>query len=277
VSTGEGKSIILAMLALYFVLKKGKKVHILVNNAVLGERDKKFYAPLYDKFRKGEKGGEYRSLKVVAIGAAFEEGDELHWKYPKTGVTGRVTVSRAHDDGTYDITTTAAPELKVPQKDLSWPPSDVDVTYTPLYELKKNYMDHLMKGKSGRNTDKVMGDTVLLVDEVDDIIVGPDGMSVWGVAAQKESKELQDAYAGSGTGKRWNDEKEKHRKAALKARAKDTVVEIVGEGWYPADKRGKPDKTRKHTDECMWLNYRDSEKHNLPPIATPDKNGALPL
>jgi hypothetical protein len=272
VSTGEGKSIILAMLALYFVLERGKKVHILVNNAVLGERDKDFYAPLYDKFRKADG----RALKVVVTGAAFKQGDELNWRSSMTGVAGRVTVSRAWDDGTYDIVDgrSPVPELKVPQKDLSWPPSDVDVTYTPLYELKRNYMDHLMKGGSGRDTDKVMGDTVLLVDEVDDIIVGPDGMSVWGVPAQKETEEILKAYAGSGTA-RWNAEKEKHHTAALEAG--DTVVEIVGEGWYPADKRGKPDKTRRHTEACMWLNYRDREKHSLPPIATPDKNGALPL
>jgi hypothetical protein len=268
VSTGEGKSIILAMLALYFVLKRGKKVHILVNNAVLGERDNKFYAPLYDEFRK-EDG---RALKVVATGAAFKKDDKLHWKYPKTGVTGRVTVSRAHDDGTYDIITAAAPELKVPQKDLSWPPSDVDVTYTPLHELKLNYMDLLMKGRSGRNTEKVLGDTVLLVDEVDDIIVGPDGMSVWGMTAPKETEELRKAYAGGGTA-RWKAEAQKHKNAATEATAAKSVIKVPGEGWYPDNGRGKPDKKRKQTEACMWLNYQET---GLPNDATPDKNGKLP-
>jgi hypothetical protein len=257
------------MLASYFVIRKGKKVHILVNNAVLGERDKDFYAPLYDKFRKADGS----ALKVVATGAAFKEGDELNWKSSMTGVTGRVTVSRAWDDYAYDIATAAAPELKVPQKDLSWPAGDVDVTYTPIHPLKVNYMNLLMKGGKRRTTEKVLGDTVLLVDEVDDIIVGQDGMSVWGVPAQKDSSALRDAYAGGGTA-RWKLEAQKHEKAATEAIAAKSVIKVPGEGWYPADKRGKPDKMRRHTEACMWLNYQET---GLPNDATADKNGKLPL
>jgi hypothetical protein len=179
------------MLASYFVIRKGKKVHILVNNAVLGERDKDFYAPLYDKFRKADG----RALKVVVTGAAFKQGDELNWRARDPGgkITYlRATVAQNNGDYTYDMSMRAedGSGLKVPQSSLSWPADDVDVTYTPLHSLKVNYMNLLMKGG------EMLGDTLLLVDEVDDIIVGPDGMSVWGVPAQKETEEILKAYAG---------------------------------------------------------------------------------
>jgi predicted enzyme related to lactoylglutathione lyase len=49
VGTGEGKSIIIAMLAVYLAHFKGQKVHILVNNAGLRERDYSSMKLFYEK------------------------------------------------------------------------------------------------------------------------------------------------------------------------------------------------------------------------------------
>ena len=48
--TGEGKSIVIAMLAIFVCKQMGKKVHVLENNEGLLERDYETYAPYYDRF-----------------------------------------------------------------------------------------------------------------------------------------------------------------------------------------------------------------------------------
>ena len=48
--TGEGKSIVIAMMAIYTVKHLGKKVHVLENNEGLLERDFATYAPFYASF-----------------------------------------------------------------------------------------------------------------------------------------------------------------------------------------------------------------------------------
>ena len=45
--TGEGKSIVIAMMAIYTVKHLGKRVHVLENNEGLLERDFATYAPFY--------------------------------------------------------------------------------------------------------------------------------------------------------------------------------------------------------------------------------------
>jgi hypothetical protein len=54
VSTGEGKSLILAMLAVYFVKAHNKRVHILENNDGLLQRDFDKLAPFYQLFKKAD-------------------------------------------------------------------------------------------------------------------------------------------------------------------------------------------------------------------------------
>ena len=48
--TGEGKSIVIAMMAIYTVKQLGKRVHVLENNEGLLERDFASYAPFYASF-----------------------------------------------------------------------------------------------------------------------------------------------------------------------------------------------------------------------------------
>ena len=49
-STGEGKSIVIAMLAIFMVKLHGMRVHVLENNEGLLERDYAVNKPFYDKF-----------------------------------------------------------------------------------------------------------------------------------------------------------------------------------------------------------------------------------
>jgi hypothetical protein len=50
VGTGEGKSLIIAMVAIYFVKVLGKKVHILENNSALLDKNFEVMKPLYEEF-----------------------------------------------------------------------------------------------------------------------------------------------------------------------------------------------------------------------------------
>ena len=52
VGTGEGKSVVIATLALYFVVVHGKKVHILENNRGLLERDFESFKEFYGNFER---------------------------------------------------------------------------------------------------------------------------------------------------------------------------------------------------------------------------------
>ena len=49
-ATGEGKSIVIAMMAIYTVKHLGKRVHVLENNEGLLLRDFKTYEPFYAQF-----------------------------------------------------------------------------------------------------------------------------------------------------------------------------------------------------------------------------------
>ena len=49
-STGEGKSIVIAMLAIFMVKLHGMRVHVLENNEGLLERDYAVNKPFYQKF-----------------------------------------------------------------------------------------------------------------------------------------------------------------------------------------------------------------------------------
>jgi preprotein translocase subunit SecA len=50
VGTGEGKSLIIAMMAIYFVKVLGKRVHILENNQGLLDKDVETMKPLFAEF-----------------------------------------------------------------------------------------------------------------------------------------------------------------------------------------------------------------------------------
>ena len=66
VGTGEGKSIIIAMLAVYFVKFHGKKVHILENNEALMARDFHSNRVFFEMFEVVEADGSTRQLKSAS-------------------------------------------------------------------------------------------------------------------------------------------------------------------------------------------------------------------
>ena len=71
-STGEGKSIVIAMLAIFMVRLHGLRVHVLENNAGLLQRDYAQNKPLYDKF--GIKSGCDLSDKDSKIVYCLKDG-----------------------------------------------------------------------------------------------------------------------------------------------------------------------------------------------------------
>ena len=104
-ATGEGKSIVIAMLAIFMVKLHGCRVHVLENNAGLLQRDYKQNQPFYDKFDI------------------------------KSGV------------------------------DLNDP--DAKIVYCLKDGINRRFLRKLVEGK----LDEELGSTVLIVDEVDDLIV----------------------------------------------------------------------------------------------------------
>jgi len=104
-ATGEGKSIVIAMLAIFMVKLHGCRVHVLENNAGLLQRDYKQNQPFYDKFGI------------------------------KSGV------------------------------DLNDP--DAKIIYCLKDGINRRFLRKLVEGK----LDEELGSTVLIVDEVDDLIV----------------------------------------------------------------------------------------------------------
>eukprot|EP01047_Picozoa_sp_COSAG01_P066130 COSAG01_NODE_9069_length_2564_cov_4.288021_1_plen_811_part_10 len=78
VSTGEGKSIIIAMLAVYFVKYHGKKVHILANNETLMVRDFESNREFFDLFEvpTGDDGST-RPLKSASCKAKIDGDSDI--------------------------------------------------------------------------------------------------------------------------------------------------------------------------------------------------------
>eukprot|EP01038_Epipyxis_sp_PR26KG_P004797 gene4797-6724_t len=131
VGTGEGKSLIIAMMAIYFVKVLKKRVHILENNAGLLEKDVENMKPLFAEF----------NIKTRSPGtASAAEPDFSH-----------TTVQKLKD------------------KNCRVEFASFGVTYCLRRNLERFYQDSVMAGDY-----YPMQNTVLIVDEVDDIIVDSD-------------------------------------------------------------------------------------------------------
>jgi len=76
-ATGEGKSIVIAMLAIFIVKLYGMKVHVLENNEGLLERDYAVNAPFYQKF--GIKSGKDLTEPDVQICYCLKAGINKHF------------------------------------------------------------------------------------------------------------------------------------------------------------------------------------------------------
>lgn len=74
VGTGEGKSLIIAMMAIYFVKILRKRVHILENNLGLLEKDFDQLQPLFKEFNILPRNGKRSSFEAPDL-------TKLHWKH----------------------------------------------------------------------------------------------------------------------------------------------------------------------------------------------------
>merc|ERR1719502_378730 len=76
-ATGEGKSIVIAMLAIFMVKLFGLKVHVLENNEGLLERDYATNVPFYEKF--GIKSGKDLTEEGVQICYTLKSAINKHF------------------------------------------------------------------------------------------------------------------------------------------------------------------------------------------------------
>jgi len=67
VGTGEGKSMIVAALAIYIVVALGKKAHVVVDDETLLERDFWTFKPLFDTFQAQTKTGKRKLTTILCV------------------------------------------------------------------------------------------------------------------------------------------------------------------------------------------------------------------
>ena len=127
-STGEGKSIVIAMLAIFMVKLYGMRVHVLENNAGLLQRDLAQNKPFFDKFD-------------IKCSASLEDEDSL-------------------------------------------------ITYCLKDAINRRFLRKLVEGK----LDEELGKTVLIVDEVDDLIVNERPNNLYVKKDMERSPALQKCY-----------------------------------------------------------------------------------
>ena len=128
VGTGEGKSLIIAMMAIYFVKVLNKRVHILENNPGLLSKDVEMMKPLFAAFGiKPQHEGPGAELKPTLTWTSMESQNrrDCRSEFCKAGVT-----------------------------------------YCLRRNLERYYQDSIMAGDHAP-----LANTVLIVDEVDDLIV----------------------------------------------------------------------------------------------------------
>ena len=128
-ATGEGKSIVIAMLAIFMVKLYGMRVHVLENNAGLLQRDYAQNKPFYEKFG-------------IKCGVSLDD-----------------------EDG--------------------------QITYCLKDAINRRFLRKLVEGK----LDEELGKTVLIVDEVDDLIVNERPNAQYVKKDAERSPALQACYA----------------------------------------------------------------------------------
>ena len=128
-ATGEGKSIVIAMLAIFMVRLFGMRVHVLENNAGLLQRDYEQNKPFYDKF----------------------------------GIKSSVSLDE----------------------------DDAKIVYCLKDGINRRFLRKLVEGK----LDEELGSTVLVVDEVDDLIVNERPNSHYVKRDAQRTPELAKCYA----------------------------------------------------------------------------------
>lgn len=153
VGTGEGKSLIIAFMAIYCVKVLRKRVHILENNLGLLEKDFNEMAPLFKEFDI----------------------------YPRGGNS---------NENEPELTRTTPEALKT--KDCRNEFCSFGVTYCLRRNMERYYQDCIMKAAEDLEEVFPFKNTVLIVDEVDDLIVDSDP-NQYSVAPDNEESEFVEA------------------------------------------------------------------------------------
>lgn len=158
VGTGEGKSLIIAMTAIYFVKVLNKRVHILENNPGLLAKDVEKMTPLYKEF-----GIERRGIDEASI--------------DKRDLTSTTMESLSRPDVRHEFT-------------------KFGVTYTMRSNIERYYQNCIMNGEY-----EPLKDTVLIVDEVDDLIVDANPNTPYATRDNRDEKEFRNAFDALKSGK----------------------------------------------------------------------------
>ena len=214
-STGEGKSIVIAMLAIFMVRLYGVKVHVLENNAGLLQRDFKQNQPFYDKFG-------------IKSGISLDEPDS-------------------------------------------------QIVYCLKDAINRRFLRKMVEGK----LDEELANTVLIVDEVDDLIVNerPNAHYVkrdaertpalikcfqsLAKAKERESAQMPDGvpddiwhYANEVVKFTATREVNKHYRIIESAEGKKSVLQLDPSGNVPKVKLASP-----------WLNWLDYKLCGVEPFS----------
>jgi len=209
-ATGEGKSIVIAMLAVFMVQLHGLKVHILENNEGLLERDYAQNKPFFDAF------GIHCSIDLMD------------------------------------------PEAQV--------------VYCLKSRINQMFLRNMLEGK----LDEELGQTVIIVDEVDDLVVNENPNSNYVKEDAERTPDLRKCFGalkddeivmprGVTTVKIWEDAQKCVREAAAKAEGRDYRI-VVEEGRKVAVMLvdGVIPKVRR---SAMWLSFLNYKIGGHEPIA----------
>ena len=223
VGTGEGKSLIIAMMAIFFVKTMNKRVHILENNPGLLDKDVETMKPLYAEF-----------------------GIKTHQDDPSRPTLSWASTEMRHNkDGRDGF-------------------AKVGVTYCLRRNMERYYQDSILAGVTGNP----LANTVLIVDEVDDLIVD-DAPNQLFASKDSQGATFQSAcdYLKANNGEIpeqangnfvWEVAETAHHRAQSMELNRDYAVK---EGKYVILRDGKPVELYDYALE--YLNYA---LHNKPPV-----------
>ena len=237
--TGEGKSIVIAMLAIYTVKQLGKRVHVLENNEGLLERDFASYKGFYESF----------------------------------GLTCNKTI-----DSTSDICYCLKKQACPPLLTLPW--VSLLKHHRPLVRATPTLQNNLFFNQHILAGDLDLSETILIVDEVDDLVVNEKPTLLYQAKDDSLTPHFKACYTALMQGKGrppkqdnaiWNDAKRIKKEADSKELG---VHYQQGEhGWIMLEEG--PDGTPRLPKVPLsddWLIYKNYEDFGVEPTKNTFRN-----